>query len=56
MFFIPRYTAFPPVNAGELDKIRIKGVPVPNVKGLYEVTVSTYGTSYERAVRLVTLY
>ncbi|WP_179416108.1 hypothetical protein HDF19_08500 [Mucilaginibacter sp. E4BP6] len=43
-------------KAGELDKIRNKGIPVPNVPGLYQVTVSTYGTSYQNAVGLATLY
>ena len=43
-------------STGELDKIRNKGTPVSNVKGLYQVTVSTYGTSYENAVGLATLY
>ena len=39
-------------KSGELDKIRNKGTPVPNVPGIYEVTVNTYGTSYENAVGL----
>ncbi|HEY8783999.1 MAG TPA: DUF6443 domain-containing protein [Mucilaginibacter sp.] len=43
-------------KAGRLDKIRNKGVPVPNMPGLYEVVISTYGTSYERAVGGAVLY
>ena len=40
-------------SAGRLNKI---GIPVPNVKGLYQVAVSAYGTSYENAVGVATLY
>ena len=38
-------------------KLKINGgQPVPNVKGLYQVTVDTKGTSYYYAVGLATLY
>jgi hypothetical protein len=43
-------------QSGELDRIRNKGIPVPNVEGLYQVTVNTYGTKYENAVGLGTLH
>lgn len=39
-------------NAGKLKDNT--GVPVPNIKGLYQVTVNTHGTSYYYAVGLIT--
>ncbi|TWI95606.1 hypothetical protein JN11_04345 [Mucilaginibacter frigoritolerans] len=41
-------------RAGKLQNN--KGVPVPNVKGLYQVVVDTRGTDYYYAVGLTTLY